>query len=80
MIGHDVYTTLGNSAGGLRRITAETFTVVSARDLMVNPQPAKELAGLLKGRSLVLDSDCGHYILQCEGTRIMTAVSRFLDE
>jgi homoserine O-acetyltransferase len=80
MINHDVYATPGNSARGAWKITTQTFTVVSARDLMVNPQPAKELVRLLGGRSLVLDSDCGHYILQCEGARIMTAVSGFLDE
>lgn len=80
MIKHDVYPTLGDSAGGDRKIATDMFTVVSARDLMVNPRPAKELVRLLGGRSLVLDSDCGHYILQCEGTTITKAVSSFLDE
>ncbi len=80
MIKHDVYPALGNPAGGDRKITTETLTVVSARDLMVNPGPARELAGFLGGRSLVLNSSCGHYILQCEGTKITAVVSRFLEK
>lgn len=80
MIKHDVYATLGDPAGGAGKIAAEVFTVVSTRDLMVNPGPARELAGFLKGRSLVLDSACGHYILQCEMAKITATVSRFLEE
>jgi homoserine O-acetyltransferase len=79
-IRHDVYAALNKPAGAARKIAPEMFVVISAQDLMVNPQPARELADLLGGPSLILNSGCGHYILQCEGAKITTAVSRFLDE
>jgi hypothetical protein len=44
---------------------------------MVNRNRAEVLAGLLKGPVVVLDSDCGQDIMQCEGTWILTAFQGF---
>jgi homoserine O-acetyltransferase len=80
IIRHDVTATLRRHAGTAGATAPRVFTVVSKRDLMVNPGPAIELAGPLGSRTLVLDSGCGHYIFQCEFSRIASTVSAFLDE
>ncbi len=77
---HDIYAVYGKPDEIAKKVRSRVFPVISAQDHMVNPGPARELAGLIGAESLVLDSDCGHYIFQCELERITSAVSQFLDE
>ncbi len=76
---HDIYAAFGTPSEISGRVLAQVFIVISARDHMVNPRPPRELAGFLKARLLDLDSDCGHFIFQCEFGKITSAVSDFLD-
>lgn len=76
---HDIYAALGSPHEIAGKVLAKVFIVTSARDHMVNPKPSLELAGIMKARSLNLDSNCGHFIFRCEFTKITSAVSDFLD-
>ncbi len=59
-------------------IHARTLVVVSLNDHMVNPQPALDLARLIKAKTLEVDTDCGHLLFDCEGPKVRSAVSAFL--
>jgi len=72
MIGHDI--------GSYDAIRAKMFVVTSQQDHMVNPAPAEEFARVTKSELLILTSDCGHLATVCEKDKLITAVTRFLDE
>ncbi|MHB8109565.1 MAG: alpha/beta fold hydrolase [Syntrophorhabdaceae bacterium] len=56
------------------------LAVISRQDMMVNPAPAREFAEITGADLLMLDSECGHYIFQCEFSRISSAVREFLEK
>ncbi|HQL91532.1 MAG TPA: alpha/beta fold hydrolase [Syntrophales bacterium] len=77
MMGHDIYGgASGNEVSGA--IRAKLLLVVDRRDLLVDPGPSLALAKALKAETLVLESDCGHFGILCEGERITRAVAAFL--
>lgn len=73
---HDIFEAFGESIKSAR---AQVFIVLSARDHLVNPKPAIGLAGTIGAELMVLESDCGHLIFECEQEKIFSAVSRFLN-
>ena len=81
MLGHDVSKEFG---GDMQRAAAAAKTralvVVGLEDHMVNPQPALELARLLRAQTLELDSDCGHLAFSCQAGKVAAAVGLFLTQ
>jgi homoserine O-acetyltransferase len=81
MIAHDVGATAGGSLEqAAARVKARMLIVVALQDQMVNPLPALAFARLVGAETLVLDDECGHLALDCEGERVNAAVRRFLLE
>jgi hypothetical protein len=46
---------------------------------MVNPLPAIKMAAVLGAKLLVLKTDCGHTVLDCEIAKISAAMHLFLN-
>ena len=80
LLRHDIYALPGAPANLARLDRSSMLTVISKQDVMVNPQPAMEFAASTRTGSVVFDSDCGHYIFQCEYATITALVSEFLDK
>jgi homoserine O-acetyltransferase len=59
-------------------VRARALVVVSARDEVVDPQAAREFAGLIGAQLLELDGRCGHDAPSCEKRVLWPAVDRFL--
>ena len=76
---YDIYADFGTPEETAKKVRAKALVVLSSRDHMVNPKPAREMADLIKAELLVLDSGCGHLIFQCEFEKITSAVSDFLE-
>jgi homoserine O-acetyltransferase len=81
MLSHDVSKPFG---GDMKKaaaaVKARVLIIVGLQDHMVNPLPALGFARLLNARTLELDTDCGHLVLECAGKKIDTAVAEFLTE
>src|SRR3569623_716811 len=45
-----------------------------AQDHLVNPVPGLEFAKLIHARTLLLESDCGHFAMLCEMDKVHRAV------
>ncbi len=71
------------TGGSLERLAAELrprlLLVLSERDEVVDPAPARELARLSGAELLLLDGRCGHQAVSCERKRVLAAVRRFLE-
>ena len=71
------------TGGSLERLAAEVRTrlllVLSERDEVVDPAPAREFARLSGAELLLLDGRCGHRAVTCERKRVLAAVRRFLE-
>ena len=61
-------------------IKAKVFVIVARLDHTVTPEPALNLAKLLKAKTLVLESDCGHLATVCESQQVNSAVANFLEQ
>jgi hypothetical protein len=46
---------------------------------MVNPSPAIKMAGILNAQLLILKTDCGHTVLDCELEKIVAAIHQFMN-
>jgi homoserine O-acetyltransferase len=68
----------GNLEDAAKKVKAKVLVVAAAQDHMVNPQPALEFAPLIRARTLVLESDCGHGAPGCEMSKLAPAVREFL--
>jgi homoserine O-acetyltransferase len=77
MMRHDIYggASEKEAAGAIR---AKLLLVFDRRDLLVDPGPSLALARAVKAETLVLEGDCGHFGVLCEGERITRAVAAFL--
>ncbi len=80
LIRHDIYTLPEAKANIARLDRSSMLSVISKQDRMVNPGPATQFAASTGTASAVFDSDCGHYIFQCEYAAITTIVSEFLQK
>ena len=79
MMAHDVAAPFGGSlvrAGAV--LKTPLLVIVDARDQMVTPGPALEIAAAAKARVLELSSDCGHLVPSCERDKIAAAIADFL--
>ena len=79
MLAHDIYAVPSAPVNLARLDRSSILTVVSKQDLMLNPAPAREFAEATGTGLAMFDSDCGHYIFQCEYAAIAELVSRFLE-
>ncbi len=77
---HDIYTVPDMSSNIARLGPSSMLIIISRRDAMVNPAPAREFSDSTGTPLISFDSDCGHYIFQCEYAAISPIVSRFLEE
>lgn len=59
-------------------VRARTLVVVSGRDEVVDPEPARRFAVAAGAELLVLDGRCGHQASRCERAALRSAVHRFL--
>lgn len=61
-------------------VKAQVLMIISKRDHVVTPGPARDLARLLGGRATLLEYDveCGHGVLACKGDEIAAAIREFL--
>jgi homoserine O-acetyltransferase/O-succinyltransferase len=78
MVAHDVAHG-GKLEDAAKKVKARVLVVASAQDHMVNPQPALDFALLIKAKTLVLESDCGHLAPGCEMGKMAPAVKAFLE-
>ncbi|HET7788143.1 MAG TPA: alpha/beta fold hydrolase [Myxococcales bacterium] len=79
--GQDVTAPFGGSMErAAAAVRARMLVAVSRRDEVVDPAPALEFAGLLRGQVLELDGRCGHHATVCEKATLWAAVAKFLDE
>ncbi len=79
MMSHDVAAPFdGSLARAGAALKTPLLVVVDARDQMVTPGPALELATAARARVLQLDTECGHLLPTCEGEKIAAAISEFL--
>jgi homoserine O-acetyltransferase len=78
---HDIFRAFGGSPEQTASaVRAGALVIVSLQDLMVNPAPAREFAGLIKAQLLELSTDCGHAAFLCERDKLRDAVRGFLDK
>lgn len=60
------------------QVRARVHLINASQDQLVNPRAAQALAPLLHADMTMLDSDCGHFAIQCDMTAIRTAVEAAL--
>lgn len=80
LLAHNIYALPGASANLARLDRSSMLTIISKQDVMLNPAPAAEFSRARGTGSVMFDSDCGHYIFQCEYTAVSEIVSRFLEK
>jgi len=79
MLAHDIAAPFdGSLAKAGAALKTPLLIVVDARDSMVTPGPAQEIAAAARARVLELNTDCGHLAPSCEGEKIGAAIADFL--
>ena len=79
LLSQDVAAPFGGSlARAAAQIHAAVLAIVNRQDHVVNPATAIELMKLLRGKLVLLDSDCGHRAFSCDQVRIRQATADFL--
>jgi homoserine O-acetyltransferase len=79
MMAHDIAAPFGGAlAKAGAALKTPLLVVVDARDHMVTPGPALEIAASANARVLQLDTECGHLVPSCEPTKIAAAITSFL--
>ncbi|HZZ75867.1 MAG TPA: alpha/beta fold hydrolase [Puia sp.] len=80
MIGHDIAKSQGGSLQNVaKQVRAKMLIIVGGQDHMVNPSPAIKMAGILNAQLLILNTDCGHTVLDCELEKIVAAIHQFMN-
>jgi len=80
MIGQKIKKNQGGSLeNAAKQIRSKMLIIVGGQDHMVNPSPAISMANILHAQLLVLKTDCGHAVLDCELEKIVAAVHEFLN-
>jgi homoserine O-acetyltransferase/O-succinyltransferase len=54
------------------------FVIVSARDHLVNPEPALDWANSISAPTYVSTGDCAHLIMTCDAEGVSSRVRPFL--
>src|SRR3569623_568660 len=70
LMGQDI----GDPAQAAKKVKARALIVQGAQDHLVNPVPGLEFAKLIHARTLLLESDCGHFAMLCEMDKVHRAV------
>ncbi|MBA5688490.1 alpha/beta fold hydrolase [Rugamonas apoptosis] len=60
------------------RVRARVHLINARQDQLINPGAAQALAPLLHARMTLLDSECGHFAIQCDMAAIRTAIEAAL--
>lgn len=68
----------GSPEKAAKAIRADTLIITTAQDQIVYPEPARNLARLLKAETAELTGDCGHLAFLCEFDKVRTLVDGFL--
>jgi homoserine O-acetyltransferase/O-succinyltransferase len=80
MISHDIAKKQGGSLQlAAKQIRAKMLIIVGGQDHMVNPSPAINMSGMLDAQLLVIKTDCGHALLDCELEKIIAAMHQFMN-
>ncbi|MBZ0200154.1 MAG: alpha/beta fold hydrolase [Ignavibacteriaceae bacterium] len=78
MLMHDVYKKFKNGKQDAASVfKGNLFVIVGANDMMVNPSPAIEFAGLSGAKLLVLENDCGHLSPGCDLVKFESEINEF---
>jgi homoserine O-acetyltransferase len=70
----------GSLEAAAAAVRSRLLVVVSARDEVVDPAPARAFAAAAGGELLVLDGRCGHAATRCERQALFAAARAFVDE
>ena len=78
MLGQDIAKNQGGSLQNAgKQIRAKMLIIVGGEDHMVNPSPAIKMAGILNAQLLILKTDCGHAVLDCERKKSLQRCTSF---
>ncbi len=81
MITYNIYKDHNNSlAKTAKHIKTEIFFILGDTDMLVNPEPAFELADILKSEVLLLENNCGHLSVGCELKKCSSEINQFLTD
>jgi homoserine O-acetyltransferase len=81
MMAHDISRSFdGSMVKAAAAVKAKTLVIVATQDHMVNPDPARSFAKLLKAQTLELSGDCGHLATGCESNTTVAVVRHFLNQ
>ncbi len=81
MMTYNIYKDYNNSVSETaKHIKTEVFFILGETDMLVNPEPALELADVLKCEVLMLDNDCGHLAVGCELKKCASEINQFLTD
>lgn len=71
---------IGNrtTAEAAKATTARFLVIVSARDHLVNPQPALDWAAALQAPTYISQGTCAHLIMNCDADAVSARVREFL--
>ena len=81
MENYNIYKDFNNSVSRTaKHIKTEVFFILGDTDMLVNPEPALELAEALKCEVLMLENDCGHLSVGCELKKCASEINQFLTD
>lgn len=79
MISHDIYKSSGTNIETIQsRIKADLLVIIAKQDHLVNPLSAVDLTDKLDSQLVILEGNCGHLAVFCEGETIKKAIDKFL--
>jgi len=79
IMNHDIYRSFGEAIDpAAKAIKAEVLIIWAQQDLIVNPEPARTLAGLINASTFEFSGDCGHLSFLCEGKTLSDMVNHFM--
>jgi homoserine O-acetyltransferase/O-succinyltransferase len=81
MMSHDISTNFnGSMKEAAKKVKTKLFIIVSTTDLVVNPNPALEIAKLIDAKTHVFENNCGHLAPGCEMETFKEMIRDFLDD
>lgn len=81
MITYNIYKDYNNSVKETaKHIKTKVFLILGETDMLVNLEPALELAKVLKCEVLILENDCGHLAVGCELKKCASEINQFLTD
>lgn len=75
----DIYRSFGEAVDPTAKtIKAKTLIIWSGQDLIVNPEPARTLAGVINAETFEFSGDCGHLAFLCESDTLSKKINNFM--